>query len=213
MPKEGSFTALAATRFLNKWSTHINGNRLDLVLTNQGEKIKEVNMDGRLDKSDHEIIAVKLNTSTQYTNSCQRYRDFIRAEYKEARKEMANVDWVSELEGKNVNETWDSIRSKVAEVIEESVPWKRGINKPKWYNKELERLIRKKRGAWNKWKKTKKVEDKEEYYKLEKETKGTIRSRKKGLEKNIAKAAKSNPKAYYGYISTEGGFGWLWQMP
>ena len=185
-------------------STHINGNRLDLVLTNRSEKIKGVDMDGRLDKSDHEIIVVQLHANTQQTSSCQRYRDFIRAEYKEARREIADVDWVSELEGKNVNETWKSIRNKVAAVIEEYVPLKkkRGINKPKWYNKELERLIRKKRQAWNKWKKTKKAEDKEEYYKLERETKGTIRRRKKGLEKNIAKDAKKNPKAYYAYINS-----------
>ena len=44
--------------------------------------------------------------------------------------------------------------------------------------------------------------DKEEYRKLERETKGMIRRRKKGLEKEIARDAKRNPKAYYSYINS-----------
>ena len=38
---------------------------LDLVLTNQSEKVKEVKTDGRLDKSDHEIIIVSLHCDTE----------------------------------------------------------------------------------------------------------------------------------------------------
>ena len=44
--------------------------------------------------------------------------------------------------------------------------------------------------AWNKWKKTKKMDDKEEYKRLEKDTKRLIWNRKKGLELCIAKEAK-----------------------
>ena len=73
--------------------------------------------------------------------------------------------------------------------------------RPKWCNKEVERSIKKKRNAWNKGKKWKRTEDKEEYKRLERETKRMIRRRKKGLEKSIAKEAKKNPKAYYAYIN------------
>ena len=45
-------------------------------------------------------------------------------------------------------------------------------------------------------------EDKETYKKLEKETKGLIRNRKKGLEKMIAKESKSNPKSFFAYINS-----------
>ena len=44
--------------------------------------------------------------------------------------------------------------------------------------------------------------DKEEYKGLERETKGMIRRRKKGLEKEIARDAKKNPKAYYAYVNS-----------
>ena len=64
-------------------------------------------------------------------------------------------------------------------------------------------MIRRKRKAWNRWENSKKKEDEEEYQKLERETKGIIRRKKKGLEKSIAKEAKQKPKAYYAYINSQ----------
>ena len=186
-----------------KEATHINGNRLDLVLTDRSDKVKEVIMDGRIDRSDHEIVVVKLLRNVKSQGAEQRYRNFNRGEYGGARTKMAEINWDEELEGRNVEETWEKIKTVLTEVTEEYVPWRRVQHKirPKWYNKEVEGAIRKKRKAWNRWKKTKKKEDKEDYQKLERETKGLIKRRKKGLEKTIAKEAKANPKAYYSYIN------------
>ena len=89
-------------------------------------------------------------------------------------------------------------------VIDECVPWKekRGGDRPKWYKKEVKVAIRKKREAWNLWKRTKIGADKEEYKKREKEVKKMIWNRKKGLEKCIAKESKKNPKSFYSYINS-----------
>ena len=188
-----------------KEATHINGNRLDLVLTDGGDKVREIVMDGRLDRSDHEIVVVKMARNNESQSMDRRYRNFRGAKYGGARAKIAGIDWDKELEGKNVEEMWKEIKETLEMVIEENVPWRKIQEKvkPKWYNKEVERLIRSKRKAWNQWKKTKKVEDKEEYKRLERESKGMIRRRKKGLEKTIAKEAKQNPKAYYAYINSQ----------
>ena len=188
-----------------KEATHINGNRLDLVLTDGRDKVREIVMDGRLDRSDHEIVVVKIERNAESQNMGQRYRNFSRANYEGARTKIAGIDWERELEGRDVEETWKRIKETLTEVIEEYVPWRKVQEKarPKWYNKEVERLIRSKRRAWNRWKKSKRLEDKEEYQRLERETKGTIRRRKKGLEKIIAREAKQNPKAYYAYVNSQ----------
>ena len=92
----------------------------------------------------------------------------------------------------------------IMEIVEKYVPWKekRKNERPKWFNKEVEAVCKRKRKAWNRWKKSMKEADKETYRKLEKETKGMIRKRKKGLEKIIAKESKSNPKSFYAYINS-----------
>ncbi len=68
----GSLTSLARGRnFLNKcgtcsfeqlidFPTHIKGNILDLVLTNNPEKILNIQPVGRLGKSDHESLLIEL---------------------------------------------------------------------------------------------------------------------------------------------------------
>ena len=173
-------------------ATHRNGNRLDLVLTNRRERIKEVRMEGR------------LFTDTGRPNQGRRCRNFNRANYKEARAMIGAVNWSEDLGPMNVEEAWQKVKGTLTEVIENYVPWRKVQTKPrpKLYNREVEQNIKKKRNAWNRWKKSKKPEDKEEYQRLERETKGMIRRRKKGLEKSIAREAKKNPKAYYAYVNS-----------
>ena len=173
-------------------ATHKNGNRLDLVFTNRRERIKEVRMEGR------------LFTDTGRPNQGRRCRNFNRANYKEARAMIGAVNWSEDLGPMNVEEAWQKVKGTLTEVIENYVPWRKVQTKPrpKLYNREVEQNIKKKRNAWNRWKKSKKPEDKEEYQRLERETKGMIRRRKKGLEKSIAREAKKNPKAYYAYVNS-----------
>ena len=205
--KGRDFYNVCADTFLEqqvKEATHINGNRLDLVLTNITERIQEVRLDGRLGQSDHEILAVKVKCGREKKRPVQRYKDFNRANYREAREKFSKVDWEMELRGKGVNEMWERIQRELNFIVEECVPWKekKGGDRPKWYNREVKVAIRKKRNAWNHWKKTKRGTDKEEYKKLEKEAKKIIWNRKKGLEKCIAKESKKNPKGFYSYINS-----------
>ena len=62
----------------------------------------------------------------------------------------------------------------MTEVIVKCVPWtaRKEDGRPKWYNREVKKAIKKKKEAWKRWKRTKREVDKEEYRRLEKETKG-----------------------------------------
>ena len=105
-------------------STHINRNRLDLVLTNKKEKIKEIKMDGRLDRSDHEMIVIQIENGMEARQPNHRYRDFNRAKYKDARERFSEIKWEEELRGLDVNGMWTKIKESLTEIIEEFVPWK-----------------------------------------------------------------------------------------
>ena len=49
-------------------ATHKSGNTLDLVLTSDESLVSEVEMEGRLDHSDHEMISVRLNIGIRGKN-------------------------------------------------------------------------------------------------------------------------------------------------
>ena len=83
-----------------KEATHISGNRLDLVLTDRSDRVIEVKTDGRIDRSDHEIVAIKLARSTMSRDGNQQYRNFSRGKYEVARAKIAKIEWDRELEGK-----------------------------------------------------------------------------------------------------------------
>ena len=76
------------------------------------------------------------------------------------------------------------------------------MGKPKWLDKELTKLIEKKKRAWNTYKRTKTDNNKAIYKSLEKKTKKMVKNKKNGLERKIAKEAKDNPKAFYAYINS-----------
>ena len=116
-----------------KEATHINGNRLDLVLTDRSDRVIEVKTDRRIDRSDHEIVVNKLARSNKSQNRGQQYRNFNRGKYDGARTKIARIDWEGELEGKNVEGTWNMIKGILMKVIEEYVPWrKQEKTRPMW---------------------------------------------------------------------------------
>ena len=185
-----------------KGPTHISGNCLDLVLCSE-EIIEEVSLDGRLGSSDHEIVWVTVNQSTKKRKMCSQYRDYCRADYREARRMMGEIRWEEELEGKNVNQMWELLRSKIEEVVQECVPLRnvRSKNQPGWYCRELKQMSENKRRAWDCWKKSKTETDKQKYKQLEIGLKRTIRNKKRNMEKKVAQEAKTNPKAFFAYIN------------
>ena len=107
-------------------------------------------------------------------------------------------------EGKDVNETWGIFKKVMNEMIEKHVPMrtrKKG-SKPKWLDRDLSKLIEKKKKAWNRYKKTKTDENKAAYKSLEKQTKKAVKNKKNALERKVAKEVKGNPKSFYAYVNS-----------
>ena len=67
--------------------------------------------------------------------------------YTEMRTKLATMRWEKEMAGKNVNETWEYFKSVLNEMISAYVPERKrrkGGGRPKWMDKELEKMIEKK---------------------------------------------------------------------
>ena len=110
-------------------ATHRSGNTLDLILCDQENMISEVSTEGRMGKSDHDIVAFKLCvTKEKSTNQCM-LPNYGRAIFDEIRIEM--------VEGKSVNENWILVRDKMKKFMSELIPMKkkRGLDEPQWMDK------------------------------------------------------------------------------
>ena len=184
-------------------ATHNSGNLLDLILCNREEIIKMVTAEGKIGKSDHELISFELWIDEKRDKSQRKSLNYKRANFTEMRTSIKNIDWKAVMQNMDTNESWVFIKNNITELIEKHIPVQKSRVKfePPWMTKAVKKCIQEKKGAWLKWKKTKKEVDKEEYKRKEKETKKMIRNRKNEAEKNVMKFRKSNPKLFYSHIN------------
>ena len=183
--------------------THHSGNILDLVLTDDEEMVREIRMVGKIGSSDHEAMTVDVAFGSKYEVRERWRRNYDRGDYEKMRRELS-LDWRAELDGLGVEEKWKKIEEKIKEATEKCVPWKKvsSNRQPKWLTGDLKRMIREKRKAWTKWKKSRTDADKAKYKELEARVKKMVLNKKKSTEKAVAKDAKNNPKAFFSYINS-----------
>ena len=183
--------------------THNSGNILDLVISSQEEMVSDVNLIGKLGKSDHEMMICALETDVVRSNDAKLGRNFNRADCDEMRRSMKR-DWKTEIGNSDVNQTWLSIKKSLETVVAKYVPMKRKkrTDDPKWLDAELRNKINEKRRAWSEWRRTGRETDRMTYKNVERESKRMIRNKKNALERNIAKNRTVNPKMYYSYVNS-----------
>ena len=186
-------------------ATHTSGNILDLILCNQEGLIREVKLDGRIGKSDHNIITFGIQIDDKRQKTQRMRPNYRKANFKEMRETIAKVDWERELDGQDVNSMWQLISAKLKSAMDTYIPIKKCGSKmqPKWFDGEIKRSIEEKKRAWKKWKEKNTETAKNEYKKAVAGTKKKIRKKKNGLERKIAESRKSNPKLFYSFINSQ----------
>ncbi len=91
------------------------GNILDLVLTNAPHLIHEVTAEGRLGKSDHEMLCIKL-AGTQPTEADPVQKpDWNKADWDGMRTELGDINWYTVLGSMNTEEAWLEIKTPCKE--------------------------------------------------------------------------------------------------
>ncbi len=177
--------------------THVKGNILDLVLTNSPEHVKEVRTEGRLGRSDHEMLWVELEGEAE-RRQAQEVPNWRKADWAAIRNGLSRVNWDNELKDKNAEESWNHLRDTLQELQRVHIP-KKSLKKdwPPWMCVELLRAIRRKRSLW---KKARTAQDKEKYAQEEKKVQKAIRTAKRNFEKRIAYEDKNNRKPFYNYV-------------
>ena len=160
-------------------------------------------MEGKIGKSDHEIISFELCIDDKRNKTERLSLNYKQAQFAAMRESIGSIDWRVTMQEMNVNEAWCCIKEKMNDLIKNHIPVRkcRVRNEPTWFNREVKKCIESKKKAWNLWKKSKRIADKEEYIKREKKANNLIRNKKKEVEKNIVKYRKTNPKIFYSHVN------------
>ncbi len=191
--------------------THYRGNQtanvLDLVFTNEETMIEGVDLISPLGKSHHSGLLFLFKCYSIRDHSITTKPIYSKGDYDKIRNELGSIDWEKELKGKNTNETFLCIKTRIEEQIFKHIPLrkpKRGhTSKPFWMNQTALAKVRKKHKAYKRYLQTKNGKEYGEYARARNQARWEIRKAKREYEKQLANISKSNPKAFYNYANSK----------
>ena len=182
-------------------------NILDLVIVNNEKVISEVEHLPPIGKSDHEVLKFNLYLADRKKTEIQEKRyDMKKANFEQMRRELQGRDW-SMLTEMNVEECWETIKSRVKDSMEKNIPsgkiHKINAEKPKWMSGKAMKVIKKKYNLYKRFLASKKGYDYQAYLKARNECSRQVRNCKIEFERKLSKESKSNPKAFWRYVQSK----------
>ena len=206
-PAGNDFFTASQDAFLTQhvdFPTH-EGNTIDLVLSTNDISVHSVSDVGNLGKSHHSILRIQINTKPSLITSTEKVPDYAKADFVKMKNYVSSVDWVARFEHFDTFQCWDLFKETLSDAIKDCIPLKdrRTPNKPLWMNRNIMRLIRKKRRLWNWYKTTKDNTEYQAYLSVQKSVAKTIRSAKRNLERKLAKNFKRSPRQFYAHMNNK----------
>lgn len=176
----------------------------DLVFTNRDDILVDIITTSALGKSDHATLIVKLAFTTTTEQKQQRF-NYYKANYADMRTFFGAINWENELQGKQVNEAWDTFIARVEEAKHKFVPKTKlgGDKRKKWLDKETLATVRSKHKLYRRWLETRDDQDHQAYVKMRNKVTRKCRKAKIKLEATVAKQAASNPKSFWSFVKAK----------
>ena len=188
-----------------------NPSLLDLILSNEENMVKNLEIKAPLGKSDHSILEFEFQCED--TNEAPRIKTlYHKANYSKIIEEL-NVNWEEEFDKypDDVERQWEYFNSKYNQAVSKHVPKKIMTVNGKQHKKfaiplseKNLKLLKKKNSLWSKMRKG--LADDEHqlrYKKLTNQIRMLTRKGKRTMEKNIARKSKANPKEFWRYAQTK----------
>ena len=193
--------------------THYRGqqqaNILDLIMTNEPDMIDKLHYTEPIGKS-HHLVLDWLFRGYGCNQKEKKKRYFVnKGNYDGMRKHLEEIDWSSRLSGISVDDMWEVISKEILSATELYVPSRifsssnSHQKRPLWMNGGVVTKIQQKKSAFFRFKQSRARKDYLDYVHARNAAKTELRRAVRGYEKEIAKRAKSNPKAFYQYVNSK----------
>lgn len=205
-----SFVDMLSLTNLNQYNTKRNVNRrtLDLVLSNvEPDKICICTDDDSLVPADrhHPPVTMLLDvTPIRFLDENRPPKfNFFRANYDEMNQRVSEIDWASELDGLNVDDSVERFYNLLSSLCD-SVPKVRTAVKkyPCWYTRDLVKVLKAKVRARVKFMRTKNSADYAVFSNLRKEFKARQRMCEEVYISDIEDKVSVNTKAFFSYTKS-----------
>ena len=192
--------------------THYRGSQnptlVDLILTNEEEFVNDIKTYPPLGKSHHLLLSFRIEAYHKQVEDSGKIKYQVnKGNYDEMREHVGNVDW-NELSECDVDDMFDGIEQILTEAKNMYIPKKKIRNN--YFVKRsfsapdtLLYSLQLKRKAFKIYKKFPTTENRNNYIKYRNEVKAGVKKAKKQKEINIAKEAKTNPKALFDYVASK----------
>ena len=171
---------------------------IDLVLTNEDNLIASVKPIGQLGASHHSIIQVEIIVPSRSNTTEELVPDYKNANFNGMRDQLDRIEWESYFGDSNTEESWQSFKAKVSTLIEECIPKKlrRNNSKPLWMQRNVMRVIRRKRRLWKHYTLSQDYQSYLAYQRVQKTAKSIVKKAKKNFERKLAANAKKIPRHF-----------------
>jgi len=158
-------------------------------------------------KSDHLTMEWVYNCYAQKGRTQVKKFLYNKAHYENIRISLVALDWDHILSGKSVNDQWMIFSDILTELVCKFVPSRNFTlgsyrrKRPAWTNDKAITKIKKKKAVFERYKQTREWKDYLEYAKARNAAKAETRRAIREYEREVAKQAKKNPKAFFRYVN------------
>ena len=185
---------------------------IDLVITKRPDLIYEIKQNPPIAKSHHTVITAKINAHDVMPDQKQDQEittkyNIKKADFEAIKTYLDTVNWDIVLKDtEDIDKCWNGFSNEINIIKEKFLP------KIKIHDNKIKRSIpfditlhqlKKKRNMFKVFKKYKTVTNENLYCKARNEVSKKVKQLKREKENKIAKNIKSNPKAFYDYISAK----------
>lgn len=182
--------------------THRDGGVLDLIFTDDAQRVTNIEIDKQADISDHFPISFDLSTKDTHPKEAPPpTRAYDRADWEGLRQYLSKVEWTQELRNGDADMAWTRFKTILQAAMDKYIPWShpRKGKTPCWMNSAVKSLIRHRARLWKKAKDNKEAVP--TLQSLNKQLKREIKQAKLNYECHLAQ--ESNSRAFYRYMNSK----------
>ena len=186
--------------------TRFRGNErstLDLILTQEEEDIKNINVLQPIGNSDHGVVMAEFICEWKSKNEPKKRRAYYKGDYIIITNKLNEIDWTEKFRGKTIQESWNIFKEIYKKLVDEHIPLisPKEYNEP-WMNDKLMKQWKKKYYSWKRFNENNTNQGWSEYKKERDKLRRNIRKARRLFEKNIAKNSGKNKRSFFKYVNS-----------
>lgn len=187
--------------------THVGGNILDLVLTNNSTRVTFTSVDSNFCSSfsDHHLVTIHLHADCKFIKSLRprSVLNYAKADYTVIESHLLDSDYSAVLSHLDVDSVWSNLKFIIKNICQLHIP--RALVpphcSPKWFNSDIRHLLKCVHTARRRAKKSPSCSRFQKLHLLETELGNMILTAKSQFEHNLVCSFAANPSKLFQYLS------------